>query len=99
MAPEKTVNPSVGTRNVELEGEVGTLSQVFSPAEVEVDEVIVQSPAPKERLVEIRVNEDIDQMSHVAGGRREVYSFEVGRKYKVPVYIALELEALGKVWH
>lgn len=100
MATEKTVDPSLGSRNVEMEGEIGTLGAVFEPSEVIVDEVQVQAPKQAGiRMVEIRVNEDIPEMSFVADGRREVFTFEVGHRYKVPVYIAHELENLGKVWH
>lgn len=100
MATEKTVDPSFGSRNVELEGEIGTLNAVFEPSEVIVDEVQVQAPKQSGiRMVEIRVNEDISEMSYVSAGRRETYTFEVGHRYKVPVYIAQELENLGKVWH
>ena len=47
----------------------------------------------------IRVNTDIEEMTYVAGGRRESYTFVVGNRYRVPVYIAQELENTGKLWH
>jgi len=67
--------------------------------EIEVD-AIQGNPQPQGvPLVVIRVNEAIEEMSYVAGGRRERYSFEAGNQYRVPVYIADELEGLGKIWH
>jgi hypothetical protein len=103
--PTKRVNPQADTRNVEVEGEIGTLDSVMDAtpalAEVEVDSV-VDTTRPQQSgppLVVVRLNRDIEEMSWVAGGGRESYTFTSGNRYRVPVYIAHELEALGALWH
>lgn len=101
MPAPKRVNPQNEERDETVEGGIGTLSNVLSEEipEVEVDRV---AEAPKRTgvpTVVIRVNDNIEDMSYVANGRAERYTFEVGNRYRVPVYIAAELEALGKVWH
>ena len=50
-------------------------------------------------MIKVRVNEDVEDMSYVGGGRRENYSFKAGHEYMVPWYIANELERNGRVWH
>lgn len=106
MAAEKRVSPSVETRDVEIEGEIGTLDSVTGGPlvgalpEVEVDALQETSSAPQGvPMVEIRVNEPIEEMTMVAGGRTEHYTFEAGNRYRVPIYIAQELDAIGKLWH
>ena len=86
---------------------VGTLNQVMGGA----DQVVVdgvQDPRvegtalktpPRQRMVEIRVTEDIEEMSYISGGVRGRFTFTAGNRYKVPLEVALELETLGKVWH
>ena len=101
MAVEKRVSPSNEVRNEEVEGGVTVMSDLLGGGlpEVEVDS-ISESPANQGvPTTVIRVNEAIEDMSHVAGGRIERYTFEAGNRYRVPVYIAQELEALGKLWH
>lgn len=100
MPAQKRVNPSNDIRNEEIEGGIATLSSVLEGApEVEVD-AVQESPQPEGvPMVIIRVNENIEDMSYVAGGRKERYTFEAGNRYRVPVYIANELEGLGKIWH
>jgi len=97
---QKRVNPSNETRDEHLEGGVTTMNDLMGGIpEIEVD-AIQGNPQPQGvPLVVIRVNEAIEEMSYVAGGRRERYSFEAGNQYRVPVYIADELEGLGKIWH
>jgi hypothetical protein len=99
----KTVKPQNDERNEELEGGIGTLSNVMTEPvlpEVEVDTVTDSLPNKNGvPTVVIRVNEDIENMSYVAGGRKERYTFEQGNRYRVPIYIAAELEGLGKIWH
>ena len=103
MPPEKRVNPQVEERDEEVEGVVSTLADVGGGGplpEVEVDKVFDTPPPPDGvPMVVIRVNEDVEEMSYVAGGRVERYTFETGMRYRVPIYIAAELEAIGKVWH
>lgn len=71
--------------------------------EIEIDGVTPQVPRPQgpepQPTVIIRVNQDIEQMTWAAGGRIEEYNFTDGHRYQVPVYIAQELENLGKLWH
>lgn len=103
MATEKRVSPSQAKRTAE-QGGIGTLADVSGGPvrmpEVEVGTVEVQGPAPQQqRMVEIRVNSDVDEMSWLAGNRRETYSFKEGHLYRVPDYIARELEAIGRLWH
>jgi hypothetical protein len=102
VAQPKQVSASKETRDEEHEGGIGTLSQVLGGTpEIEVDAVTeTRKPNPSgPPMVVIRVNEDIEEMSYLAGGRRERYEFTAGHRYKVPVYIAQELEAQGRVWH
>lgn len=104
MPAEKRVNPQSEARNVEAEGEVTTLDDLSGGApaiqEVEVDPITPVAPQPQGvPMTIIRVNEDIEEMTWSANNRMESYSFQAGNRYKVPVYIAHELEAVGKLWH
>ena len=105
MPAEKRVNPSQESRDVEVEGGIATLDSVNGGPQVGLPEVevdaVVETARPQQGtpLVEIRVNESIEDMSFVASGRVERYTFEVGNRYRVPVHIAHELEAVGKLWH
>ncbi len=102
MATTKRVPAGQEARDEAQEGGIGTLDQVLGGGlpEVEIDPVVVQPQAPQGvRMVTVRVNQDIEEMSWVAGGHRETYEFQTGHQYRVPVYIARELEALGKLWH
>jgi hypothetical protein len=103
---EKRVPVQGEARNIEVEGEIGTLNQVLTGPvlpEVEVDKVTDLEPRGvnpnQRRMVQIRVNEDIENMSYVASNQVERYTFEAGHRYSVPVEIARELESLGKIWH
>jgi hypothetical protein len=99
----KRVNPQNEERNEEVEGGVATLSSVTAgPAvpEVEVDPIVAEAPQQSGvRTVVIRVNDNVEEMSYIANGRKERYTFEAGNRYRVPIYIAAELEGLGKIWH
>lgn len=104
MPAPKRVSPQNEARNEEVEGEVATLSSVTAEPviqEVEVDPIISDAPKKSNGVptVVIRVNENIEEMSYVANGRKERYTFESGNRYRVPIYIAAELEGLGKIWH
>ena len=101
MPAPKKVNPQNEERNEEVEGGIGTLSNVLADdiPEVEVDRVAEAPQSNGVPTVVVRVNDNVEDMSYVAGGRTERYTFEVGNRYRVPIYIAAELEALGKVWH
>lgn len=46
--------------------------------------------------VEIRVNEDIDEMTY---GYGNTYTMKAGGRYRVPREVADHLEGLGLVWH
>lgn len=59
--------------------------------EVEVDEAVVEV---SEKMVEVRVNEDIDMT--FAG---QPYNMKVGPTYKIPAHIANWLEEKGIIWH
>lgn len=79
---------------------IGTLSNVMKEPEVVIGQPeTVPVRRSGRRMVKVRLNESIEEMSVVAGGKREVFSFEAGHEYTVPVDIAIELERLGKVWH
>lgn len=81
---------------------IGTLSSVLGGGEVEVgapEEVIPESIRKQIDTVVVRVNEDVEDMSWVGGGRRLRFTFKQGHVYRVPVPIAIELERIGKVWH
>lgn len=104
MPAPKTVKPQNEARNEEVEGGIATLASVTAEPviqEVEVDPVIAEAPQTQSGVptVVIRLNENIEEMSYVADGRKERYTFEAGNRYRVPIYIAAELEGLGKVWH
>ena len=101
MANQETVSPQEDP-TPEDEGRIGTLNSVLAGPEITVGEPEETVPRPRQRgrrMVQIRVNESIEEMSYVGGGRREVFTFETGHVYNVPVEIAIELERLGKVWH
>lgn len=105
MPTEERVNPQVEVRDVEIDGGVTTMADLsMAPKlpEVEVDQITdTKRPAKSAgtQMVVIRVNQDIEEMSWVASGRSERYNFQAGHRYRVPVYIARELENLGKLWH
>ena len=72
----------------------------FIPKEITVDSVIPTATPMGARTVEIRVNQDIENMSIPAGGRPpRIYSFTMGHMYRVPVDVARELASTGKIWH
>ena len=113
-AAEKRVSASVEP-TPEDKDRIGTLGGVFPAPpdptelpEIEIDPLYdptasngprpIGGPEPI-RTVVIRVNQDIEDMSWVGDGRRENYTFQAGGRYRVPTYIAIELERLGKVWH
>lgn len=101
MPNEKRVNPQNDTRNEDIEGGVTVMSDLLGGKlpEIEVDRVQTTNVKKGVQMVIIRVNQDVEDMSYVAGGRTERYTFQTGNRYRVPVYIARELEALGKIWH
>ena len=100
MPAQKRVNPSNETRNEEVEGGVTTMNDLMGGIpEVEVDAVQESPHHQGVPTVVVRVNDNIEDMSYVAEGRKERYTFETGNQYRVPVYIANELEGLGKIWH
>lgn len=100
----EAVNPQVEATPEDAE-RIGTLGAILSqpdpaPAplpEVEVGPVDVAPRVPQTMV--IRVNENVDEMSIVAGGRRQQYKFEVGHQYRVPVEVAMELERSGRLYH
>jgi hypothetical protein len=97
------VNPQVEVRDEDVEGGVTVMSDLVTGPklpEVEVDR-IEEPPTAAQGvpMVVIRVNETVEDMSFVQGGRAERYSFEAGTRYRVPIYIARELENIGKIWH
>jgi hypothetical protein len=99
------VNPQVEVR-YEEEGEVATMKDVVTGPrgplpEVEVDQINEPSRTQPQGvpMVVIRVNEDVEDMSYVAGNKVEHYTFEAGVRYRVPIWIAYELENIGKIWH
>ena len=98
---DKRVKPQNDTRDEATEGVVTTMSDILGGKlpEVEVDPIQERPTQSGVPMAIIRVNQDIEDMSYVAGGRAERYTFQTGNRYRVPVYIARELEALGKIWH
>lgn len=81
---------------------IGTLASVLGDGEVEVgapEEVIPAHLRRQMDTVEIRVNDNIEDMSWVGGGRRLKFTFEQGHVYRVPRQVAEELERVGKVYH
>lgn len=105
MAEEVRVNPQFDERDVEIEGSIGTLESFNAPVvnadvtEIEVDPVIPTTTNNGVRYVEVRVNRPVEEMSFVAGNKVNHYTFEEGHRYQVPRPVALELEAIGAVWH
>lgn len=105
MAQEiKSVNPQEEIQEGD-EDRIGTLKNVLQQGEMTVGEpedVVPPQMRQKQgndRMVVVRINESIEDMSYVAGGRRQSYTFEQGKQYRVPIEIARELERNGKVWH
>ena len=95
----ETVDPNVPadetSRRVTTAADLG-----FDVPQVVVDDVVETANAgPDQRTVIIRVNENIDQMSVVDKFGRREYTFEAGHRYRVPLDVAMELEAIGKIWH
>ena len=100
IAKQKTVDPQVAEDPDEPA--VSTLEALgIQPQEVVVGTEAVPTQAPvRVPTVNIRVNRDIENMSHVGYFGAEHYTFEQGHEYSnVPIYIALELERIGAVWH
>ena len=104
MAEEVRVNPQFDERDVEIEGSIGTLESFNAPVvnadvtEIEVDPIQITKDQG-ERQVVIRVNRPVEEMSFVAGNKIAHYTFEESHRYRVPLPVALELEAIGAVWH
>jgi len=110
-AASRKIEPNTANPNVEATPEdaerIGTLRTLTGEIQVAPQEVVVGAPEEtlpeyhqrQRRMVTIRVNENVEEMSYVGGGRREQYTFEAGHQYRVPVEIASELERIGKVWH
>lgn len=81
---------------------IATLASILKGSEVQVgapEEVIPQQMQAQQRMVVVRVNENVEDMSYVGAGRRLNFTFEAGHQYRVPVEIAMELERIRKVWH
>jgi hypothetical protein len=102
VAKQKTVNPQVEPDDDD-DAPVTTLEALgITQPEVVVGapEQVASAPPQGVPTVTVRVNRDIENMSHVGGFGAEHYSFEQGHVYDgVPIYIALELERIGAVWH
>jgi len=108
MAATQRVKVQEEATPAEVADRIGTLNNVMGGG----DQVIVDGvqdpraegsvaktgPQPP-RMVEIRVTEDIEEMSYISGGVRGRFTFKQGNRYRVPLEVALELETLGKVWH
>lgn len=72
----------------------------FVTREVTVDSVTPTAIPVGARTMDIRVNEDIENMSITSGGRPpRIYSFQRGHMYRVPLDVAAELDSIGKLWH
>jgi hypothetical protein len=101
VAKQKPVNPMEEVPEGEVP--VSTLESLG----IKEQEVVVGAPetvGPPARqgipTFRIRVNRDIDNMSHVGGFGAEHYTFEQGHVYdNVPYYVVEELERIGAVWH
>lgn len=63
---------------------------------IEVEEVDDEPIVVDEPFRTIRVNTNLEDVTIGAGN---TYSFEEGRKYRVPAHIADHLEEKGIVWH
>lgn len=84
------------------ENRIGTLGSVLGGQEVvvgEPEDVMPEHMRATMDLVTVRVNEEIENMSIVAGGQRFSAHFEPGHVYRVPPQVAIELERIGKVYH
>ncbi len=108
MAATQRVKVQEDATPEEVADRIGTLNQVMGGT----DQVIVDGvqdpstdgipartgPQPP-RMVEIRVTEDIEEMSYMSRDVRGRFTFKAGNRYSVPVEVAIELETMGKVWH
>ena len=72
------------------------VSEVLPENPYLIDEVEVVGPDLSQEYVVVRVNTDLDQMTLGAG---QHWTFKVGKKYKVPAYVARHLEEKGYLWH
>jgi len=94
----KTVSPQVEITD-EDKDRIGTLDSIMAEPEIEVGAVEDTPVHRGTKTVVVRLNDNIEDMSLVSGGRKSNYTFEAGHQYRVPVEVALELERIGKVWH
>ena len=102
VAKQKTVNPQVEPGEEDEQPVTSLEAMGLAPQEVVVGapESFPPPQAPGVPTFKIRVNRDIENMSHVGALGAEHYSFEQGHEYdNVPIYIVLELERIGAVWH
>lgn len=60
------------------------------------DEVVTQDVEVQEKIVEFRVNEDLE---NVTIGQGTNYNFFEGKKYRAPKHIYNHLEEKGYIWH
>lgn len=80
----------VGDGKVDLKPVI-KVTPVIVDDEIDFSPVEVTSPTR-----EMRVNQDVDQMTFGVGNH---YDFKVGKKYKVPSALYDHLNELGYVWH
>lgn len=98
---EIVVDPQVEETPEDAE-RIGTLGNVFesAPPPIEVEPLRSSAPQPQANgMVKIRVNQDLEDMSYVAGGHRRTYSAKAGQFIDVPVEVAIELEMNEMVYH
>jgi hypothetical protein len=94
--PEEVADRISTLDNVMGGGEQVIVDGVQNPA---VEGTAVRTGQKRQRMVEIRVSEDIEEMSYLSRDIRGRFTFKAGNRYRVPLEVALELENLGKVWH
>jgi hypothetical protein len=97
VAAPQEVNPQQDERS-EDQGVMTSYQDLVSPPQVTVDSVTPQGPQAPDMAV-IRVNDNIEEMTYSADGHTEKYEFLVDHRYRVPTYIAQELENVGKLYH
>lgn len=99
MATQQRVNPQQDGRASDQGDTTTGVSLGMIPGEIEVGAVQHTAPPQVEGVV-IRVNRDIEDMTY-SGGDLPFFraTFNPGRRYRVPVQIATELERIGALWH
>lgn len=85
---------------IEDESEVTTSADLgFTQPEIEVDPItpLADTPGEHDGMVEVRMSETIEDFTF--GNPHVHHRLERGKRYRMPLHIAIYLDSLGYVWH